>query len=715
MLGAALVAAPLAPAVEPLERSGFDFRLGLRPSGGWPSDLVLVPIDDGAMQAHGRWPWPREKTAALLDALTAAGVKTTVVDLIFHGASTPESDAALEGALANAVIGVSGSFEATQPPPNDDFRAALLPADPLPNITWDTRTFIVPERRFVRAAAAIGHTLSFLPEDRVVRGHFPLLGMPGERGTLPSLALAGLRHQRGWEATEIRYDGSGNLRLPSGTLPLRNGESYLDWIPGEEELLSKVRAADLLAGRSDPALLEGAMALVYIDSKSTGDVAVVPGGSAPGGIVLATAIRTLDGRHVPSIAPTWSVLAALLLLLVAASSLLARIPARILIALAFTLPLLFFAVACALVSAADFFVPVASPAALLLATCAALAFRSDRLAERERRRLKSLLSQAQALLGPASVETGPTALETRPTSVLPARPSESSLGQLAAGAPLAQPVAIGHYKVTRCLGRGGMGAIFLAEDTKLDRLVALKVLTEQDPTAFERFRREALAVARIDHPNVVRIFEIGFDADVPFLAIEYVAGGSVVDWFRAYPSDKPWPPPWTRSIGIVRGAAAGLGAAHAAGMVHRDVKPANILLTPEGHAKIADFGIAKLGGSKTLTREGSMIGTIGYLSPEQALGQEVDPRSDVYSLGVTWYRLLTARAPFDGTTAEVLRRQVMNSLPDPRLIVRDLPAAVAELVMRMTNVERPVRPENGAEVAREIDRLLANAETRGTA
>jgi len=701
---AALVTIPLLALVEPLERSGFDLRLRFRRSAGWPADLVLVPIDDAAIQAYGRWPWARKQTAQLLDAVRAAGATTIVFDGVFVGASDPESDAALERSLSNTVIAISGSVEPNQRPADDILRGALLPTEAPHGVMWDARAFVVPDARFALAAAGMGHTLSFPADDLVIRGHIPMLGVPGERGTLPSLALAGLRHQRKWAAADVRFE-NGDLHLPPGILRLENGEGYLDWVPGDP-LPRRVRARELLAGEVPPGSLEGALALVYIDSNSVADRTLAPGrGVVPGGIVVATAIRTLDGRHAPRPIRVWHALAVTLAAILLAAGALSRLQTRTLVLVALGGPLAIFAIGSALVPAFDLFVPVAAPSLMLLVACAGLAIRADRLADAERRHLKDLLASARGL-------PEPSLAEDRATVALSGEPRESTLGQLASGGPLARPVQIGRYRVTRCLGRGGMGAIFLADDTELDRAVALKVLTAQEPIAYERFRREAQAVARVDHPNVVRIFEIGADAEVPFLVIEYVAGGSIVDWFRTYPPELSWPPPWTKSVGMIRDAAAGLGAVHAAGMVHRDVKPANILLTPEGVAKIADFGIAKLGGSNTLTREGSMVGTIGYLSPEQALGTEVDPRSDVYSLGVTWYRLITGRSAFDGTTAEILRRQVTTSPPDPRKVVPLLPASVADLVLRMTDVDRARRPEDGRALVREIDAVLANAETR---
>jgi serine/threonine-protein kinase len=166
---------------------------------------------------------------------------------------------------------------------------------------------------------------------------------------------------------------------------------------------------------------------------------------------------------------------------------------------------------------------------------------------------------------------------------------------------------------------------------------------------------------------------------------------------------------WRRASRIIASAARGLGAAHAQGVVHRDVKPQNLLLAdPKGDdVKVADFGLAKLGQGGSLTAAGSYLGTIGYLAPEQAMGEDVTAAADVFSLGVTWYRLLAGRHPFQGTASELLKATILQRVPDQRASVRDLPAPIAEILLAMTAREAADRPHDGAEVARRIDAALA--------
>jgi pimeloyl-ACP methyl ester carboxylesterase len=308
------------------------------------------------------------------------------------------------------------------------------------------------------------------------------------------------------------------------------------------------------------------------------------------------------------------------------------------------------------------------------------------------------------LAGPAG-SAGPVdpAAPARPARLAGRSVDAAALDRLFAGTLGGRPVQIGRFLVGRTLGSGGMGAVFLAEDRDLGRTVALKVLHRGGEDAYRRFRREAMAVAQLSHPQVVQVHELGLDASVPYLVMEYVPGGTAADL-----GDRPLP--WRRATQIIASAARGLGAAHAVGIIHRDVKPANLLLTDRAGdcAKIADFGIAKLAGAESqtaLTREGMVVGTLGYLAPEQARGEPVDARADVWALGATWFRLLTGRRMFDGTMAEILAATMTKEIPDPRRYA-DMPAQVAAQVQRMCALDRVARPVDGQAAADELAALL---------
>lgn len=252
------------------------------------------------------------------------------------------------------------------------------------------------------------------------------------------------------------------------------------------------------------------------------------------------------------------------------------------------------------------------------------------------------------------------------------------------------------YELTELLGRGGMAEVWLAQDSHLGRPVAIKFLAPQlsaDPEFLVRFFSEAQAVARISHPNVVTVLDFGEFEDAPYLVMEYVPGGPLTDKVG-----EPHEPDW--AFEVVADAALAAGAAHEQGIIHRDIKPGNILLGEDGEAKLADFGIASSGLSERLTATGAAIGSPHYISPEQAAGQDATPASDVYALGIVLYELLTGVRPFEGDNITAIAiAQVEQEPAPPSTHVPELGAAIDALVLRCLAKEPPSRFTNGTEMA----------------
>jgi eukaryotic-like serine/threonine-protein kinase len=231
---------------------------------------------------------------------------------------------------------------------------------------------------------------------------------------------------------------------------------------------------------------------------------------------------------------------------------------------------------------------------------------------------------------------------------------------------------VSHYKIIKEIGRGGMGEVYLAEDTKLERKVALKFLPRhltEDKESRLRFEREAKAAAALNHPNIVTVYEIGEHEGQVFIAMEYVEGKTLKDIvFVGTGRDlslpiASHPLPIAQVIAIATQIASGLAAAHAKGIVHRDIKPQNILVDKDGRIKILDFGLAKLKGVSPLTKESSTLGTVHYMSPEQAMGKDVDQRSDIWSFGVMLYEMLTGNLPFKGEYDQAVIYSILNEKP----------------------------------------------------
>ena len=262
----------------------------------------------------------------------------------------------------------------------------------------------------------------------------------------------------------------------------------------------------------------------------------------------------------------------------------------------------------------------------------------------------------------------------------------------------------GRYELAEVIGRGGMGTVYRAVDTVLGRSVAVKLLpgslADQDPTSVARFEREARAAAALNHPAVVGIYDAGADEDTRFIVMELVSGRSLEAILRDEGRLDP-----ERAAAIAAQAADALAAAHAAGIVHRDVKPANVMVADDGSVKVLDFGIARAMDGTTLTQSSSVLGTAAYMSPEQALGKPADERSDIYSLGCVLYAMLAGHPPFTGDATAAILNQHANIAPAPvRTENARVPPQLDALVMQMLAKSPDDRPQTAAQVR---DRLAS--------
>ena len=240
---------------------------------------------------------------------------------------------------------------------------------------------------------------------------------------------------------------------------------------------------------------------------------------------------------------------------------------------------------------------------------------------------------------------------------------------------------ISQYRITEKLGGGGMGVVYKAQDTKLDRAVALKFLPphlSKDPEANKRFVREAKAASALDHPNICTIYDIGEDDEGQlFIAMAFYEGQTLK--YRLADGLSV-----DQCVDIAIQAAEGLERAHEAGIVHRDIKPPNLMVTDRGRVKILDFGVAKLGYSAVLTKTGSVVGTVAYMSPEQTHGEEVDQRTDLWALGVVSYEMLTGQRPFRGDYDQAVVYSIVNEDPEPVMALNpEVPEGLAQVVEKL--------------------------------
>jgi serine/threonine protein kinase len=301
-------------------------------------------------------------------------------------------------------------------------------------------------------------------------------------------------------------------------------------------------------------------------------------------------------------------------------------------------------------------------------------------------------------------------LRSEVESLLAQQVSLPELGSASTATQVAVGALLGPYRIEAQIGEGGMGTVYRALDTKLNRPVAIKLLSDQlaDAAARRRFQREAQTASSLNHPHILTVHDAGEIEGRQYLVTEYIDGGTLKDWAKTEKRA------WRQVVELLTGVADGLATAHTAGILHRDIKPANILITKSGYAKLADFGLAKLveefvpdGPTQTLTekrtRAGMVIGTIAYMSPEQASGKPLDARSDIFSFGVVLYSMLAGRRPFEGATDLETLQTIIHGTSAP--LGDEIPVALRSVVEKALEKDPADRYQSMREMVVDLRRL----------
>lgn len=803
-----------------LERRFYDFAS--TSTSRQPSDrIAVIAIDDQSIANLGRWPWPRDIHAKLIDALAAAKAKTIVhtafffepqVDpgLVFirkmkaaldapaEGAASSEpvakliaeaeaaldTDAKLAASLQNAGnVLVPSVFTLGEPQGRPD---NLLPSYALKSAVDDANGFSVPAVRgqqpiesIGNAAAGIGHLNQFPDVDGAVRLEPLLVNYYGK--AVPSMALLAAFKSLNLSPADVRLNPGESVQI--GKLKVRTDEAALMLPQFYKAKDGKSAFAvdsfyDVLTGKIPASKYADKIVIIGATAAGVGVQFPVPGNAAlsPAETIAHITSSILNEHFI--VQPSWGVWASLLAFLLVVAYVLVGLP-RLSAATAAAVTLgLFVAlllVEFGLLSAAATWLKLVFPATVLVLGHLALTTKRFLVTEAgkvkadeesaETNRMMGLALQGQGQLDMAfdrfrrvplgeavmgnlyslaldferkrqfnkaesvyehmaafdasykDIKTKLTRAKSLSETVILGSGAHPGGTMLLDGGAVEKPM-LGRYQVEKELGKGAMGVVYLGKDPKIGRVVAIKTMAlsqefagEELTDARERFFREAETAGRLQHQNIVTIFDAGEEHDLAYIAMEFLKGRDLVDYCKG---GNLLPVPLVASI--VARVADALDYAHKQMVVHRDIKPANIMYERESDTvKVTDFGIARITDSSK-TKTGLVLGTPSFMSPEQLAGKKVDGRSDLYSLGVMLFQLLTGVLPFRGDSmAELMFKIANEEAPDIRVIRPELPEELAGIVALMLHKRPELRYQDGAQVAVDLRGAMAGGSSASPA
>ena len=811
-----------------LERRFYDFASTR--TDRVPSDrIAIIAIDDQSMANIGRWPWPREVHAQLIDQLASAQAKTVAHTAFFFEPQTDrgldtlrelrtllgdpssepafpdlgessrqrllgfissveqtlDSDARLAASMAQAgrviVPSVFSLGEPAGPPdaplPAFAQRSALAASPGDAALGVPAFKSQQPMQAIGQAAAAVAHLNQLPDRDGVVRQEPLLVGFDGF--SVPSMGLMVAAHSLNLGAQDIRVRAGEGLELGRNFIPTAAGATVLpQFYPerGGRAAFPEDSFYDVISGKIPASKYADKIVIIGATAAGVGTLFTTPVSAAmsPAATVAHITSSILSGHFIAQ--PAWGGAAMLAVLLLVAAYVVAVIP-RLSAGMAASMTAAMFVALLGteyvLLASAATWLPLVLPAALLLIGHLALTTKRFLVTEAgktrsdeesaETNRMMGLALQGQGQLDMAfdrfrrvphtaalmdnlkhlaldferkrqfnkaeavyehmaQLDRSDADVQMRlkrarnlsETVVLGGASSHPGGTLLLSGGGIEKPM-LGRYQVEKELGKGAMGVVYQGRDPKIGRVVAIKTLAlsaefegSELQDARERFFREAETAGRLQHPNIVTIFDAGEEHDLAFIAMEFLHGRDLTDHTRP---DHLLPVATVLDMGVQ--VALALDYAHSQQVVHRDIKPANIMYAPEtGVVKVTDFGIARITDSSR-TKTGMVLGTPSFMSPEQLAGQHIDGRSDLYSLGVMLFQLLTGTLPLRGDSMAALMYQIANqAAPNVRTLRPELPEKLAGVLEKLLAKQPQDRYQTGRELANDLRLVDASAQPR---
>lgn len=675
----------------------YDLSLKIRGALKPPPEIAIVAIDDSSMNQVGRWPWPRSKMAELITKIAEGGAKIIAVDVIFLPLPGPEAsreDQILGEATRKAgnvvfpfyfTLGKPEGGKKVEAPAHIIPFSLVLFDDPqkfsdFPPLT--AKEIFAPVLEVVQGVKALGH-INVLPDpDGKVRWDPLLIEFAGHY--YPSFSLQIAAAYLGLSRGDIAVRVGQSIRLGKTILPTNPQGMMLINYYGGHQTVPHYSAADVLVGRVNKEVLKGKIVIVGVTAAGTAagvqDLMATPfSPKFPGVEKHAQEVASIIQNKLIS-RPLWLSFAELILVVVGGAFLSIILPRSspfiALLICGFIILILGGIMVGAIFQ--GIWVRIFFP--LLLTGAQYLLYTGLRGKVREK---------WAEVKGEEQIPT-PVAEDFSEAPGLPKK--------------------IGRYEILGELGKGAMGVVYKGRDPIIGRLVAIKTIrfdrlyeAQEIEGLKERFFIEAQAAGKLIHPHIVTIFDVGEDRGLSFMAMEFVEGEPLSKF-----TNKERLLPLEKTIKLISESAEALDFAHRQGIVHRDIKPANIMLTPNGQAKVMDFGIAKLPTS-TLTQTGSILGTPAYMSPEQISGRDLDGRSDLFSLGCVFYELLTGTRPFKGENLSALSYQITQGTPLlPSELNQQIPSILDVFIFKALAKSPQQRFQNGQEMANSLREILRN-------